>query len=94
MLRREFRSPDGVLVNLSSGEFALLRAFLEHPQRVLTRDQLLDFARGRDAFAYDRAIDVQVSRLRRKLEATTGGGELIKTVRNEGYVFAAPVRRA
>jgi two-component system, OmpR family, response regulator len=93
MLRRELRSPDGVLVNLSSGEFALLRAFLEHPQRVLTRDQLLDFARGRDAFAYDRAVDVQVSRLRRKLEAATGGGDLIKTVRNEGYVFAAAVRR-
>ncbi|MGE3303487.1 MAG: response regulator [Hyphomonadaceae bacterium] len=94
MLRRELRSPDGVLVNLSSGEFALLRAFIERPQRVLTRDQLLDFARGRDAFAYDRAIDVQVSRLRRKLEAATGGGDLIKTVRNEGYVFAAPVRRS
>jgi two-component system, OmpR family, response regulator len=93
MLRRELRSPDSVLVNLSSGEFALLRAFLEHPQRVLTRDQLLDFARGRDAFAYDRAVDVQVSRLRRKLEAATGGGDLIKTVRNEGYVFAAAVRR-
>jgi len=93
MLRRELRSPDGVLVNLSSGEFALLRAFLEHPQRVLTRDQLLDYARGRDAFAYDRAVDVQVSRLRRKLEATVGGADLIKTVRNEGYVFAANVRR-
>lgn len=93
MLRRELRSPDQVLVNLSSGEFALLRAFLEHPQRVLTRDQLLDYARGRDSFAYDRAIDVQVSRLRRKLDAASSGGELIKTVRNEGYVFAAPVKR-
>jgi two-component system OmpR family response regulator len=93
MLRRELRSPDSVLVNLSSGEFALLRAFLEHPQRVLTRDQLLDYARGRDSFAYDRAIDVQVSRLRRKLDAASSGGELIKTVRNEGYVFAAPVKR-
>ena len=93
MMRRELRSPDGVLVNLSSGEFALLRAFLEHPQRVLTRDQLLDYARGRDAFAYDRAIDVQVSRLRRKLESASSEVELIKTVRNEGYVFASPVRR-
>ncbi|HWA23081.1 MAG TPA: response regulator [Caulobacterales bacterium] len=93
MMRRELRSPDGVLVNLSSGEFALLRAFLEHPQRVLTRDQLLDYARGRDAFAYDRAIDVQVSRLRRKLESASSETELIKTVRNEGYVFASPVRR-
>jgi two-component system OmpR family response regulator len=93
MMRRELRSPDGALVNLSSGEFALLRAFLEHPQRVLTRDQLLDYARGRDAFAYDRAIDVQVSRLRRKLESASSDVELIKTVRNEGYVFSAPVRR-
>ena len=93
MMRRELRSPDGVLVNLSSGEFALLRAFLEHPQRVLTRDQLLDYARGRDAFAYDRAIDVQVSRLRRKLESASSEVELIKTVRNEGYVFASPVKR-
>lgn len=93
ILRRELRSPDGALVNLSSGEFALLRAFLEHAQRVLTRDQLLDYARGRDVFAYDRAIDVQVSRLRRKLESVSGGAELIKTVRNEGYVFAAAVRR-
>jgi two-component system OmpR family response regulator len=93
MMRRELRSPDGVLVNLSSGEFALLRAFLEHPQRVLTRDQLLDYARGRDTFAYDRAIDVQVSRLRRKLDAASNGAELIKTVRNEGYVFASPVKR-
>ncbi len=84
MMRRELRSPDGVLVNLSSGEFALLRAFLEHPQRVLTRDQLLDYARGRDAFAYDRAIDVQVSRLRRKLESASNEAELIKTVRNDG----------
>jgi two-component system OmpR family response regulator len=94
MMRRELRSPDGVLVNLSSGEFALLRAFLEHPQRVLTRDQLLDYARGRDTFAYDRAIDVQVSRLRRKLEAASNGAELIKTVRNEGYVFASAVKRS
>lgn len=93
MMRRELRSPDSVLVNLSSGEFALLRAFLEHPQRVLTRDQLLDYARGRDTFAYDRAIDVQVSRLRRKLDAASSGGELIKTVRNEGYVFASAVKR-
>ena len=68
MVRRELRTPDAVIVNLSGGEFSLLRAFVEHPQRVLTRDQLLDFARGPDSDAYDRAIDVQISRLRRKLE--------------------------
>jgi two-component system OmpR family response regulator len=93
LVRRELRSPQGVVVNLSSGEFSLLRAFVERPQRVLTRDQLLEFARGPDTEAFDRAIDVQISRLRRKLEDGGGGHELIRTVRNEGYVFTAKVRR-
>ena len=92
LVRRELRSPAGVVVNLSSGEFSLLRAFVEHPQRVLTRDQLLDFARGRDSDAYDRAIDVQISRLRRKLD-DNGDGELIRTIRSEGYMFAPKVSR-
>ena len=92
LVRRELRSPQGVVVNLSSGEFSLLRAFVEHPQRVLTRDQLLDFARGRDSDAYDRAIDVQISRLRRKLD-DNGDGELIRTIRSEGYMFAPKVTR-
>ena len=90
LVRRELRSPGGVVVNLSGGEFTLLRVFVERPQRVLTRDQLLDLARGPDSDAYDRAIDVQISRLRRKLEDGGGGGELIRTVRNEGYMFTAP----
>ena len=90
LVRRELRSPSGVGVNLSGGEFTLLRVFVERPQRVLTRDQLLDLARGPDSDAYDRAIDVQISRLRRKLEDGGGGGELIRTVRNEGYMFTAP----
>lgn len=93
LVRRELRSPDGVIVNLSGGEFSLLRALVEHPQRVLTRDQLLDFARGPENDAYDRAVDVQISRLRRKLEDRSGGGELIRTVRNEGYMFMAKVHR-
>jgi two-component system OmpR family response regulator len=92
LVRRELRTPDGVIVNLSGGEFSLLRAFVEHPQRVLTRDQLLDFARGPDSDAYDRAIDVQISRLRRKLD-DGGGAELIRTIRNEGYMFMAKVSR-
>ena len=92
MVRRELRTPDGVIVNLSGGEFSLLRAFVEHPQRVLTRDQLLDFARGPDSDAYDRAIDVQISRLRRKLD-DGGGSELIRTIRNEGYLFMPKVTR-
>jgi two-component system OmpR family response regulator len=94
LVRRELRSPQGVVVNLSSGEFSLLRAFVERPQRVLTRDRLLDLARGPDTEAYDRAIDVQISRLRKKLDDGSGGQELIRTIRNEGYVFTAKVTRA
>jgi len=94
LVRRELRSPAGVVVNLSSGEFSLLRAFVERPQRVLTRDQLLEFARGPDSDAFDRAIDVQISRLRRKLDDGGGGHDLIRTIRNEGYMFTAKVKRA
>lgn len=93
LVRRELRSPQGVVVNLSSGEFSLLRAFVERPQRVLTRDQLLEFARGPDSDAFDRAIDVQISRLRRKLD-DGGGQDLIRTVRNEGYMFTPKVKRS
>ena len=92
LVRRELKSPQGVVVNLSTGEFSLLRAFVEHPQRVLTRDQLLDYARGRDSDAYDRAIDVQISRLRRKLDDGSGE-ELIRTIRSEGYMFQPKVTR-
>ena len=93
LVRRELRSPPGVVVNLSSGEFSLLRAFVERPQRVLTRDQLLDFARGPASDAFDRAIDVQISRLRRKLDDGGGSTDLIRTIRNEGYMFTAKVKR-
>jgi len=93
LVRRELRTPQGVVVNLSGGEFSLLRALAERPQRVLTRDQLLDMARGPDTEAYDRAIDVQISRLRKKLEDGAGGQELIRTIRNEGYMFVAKVNR-
>ncbi len=92
LVRRELRSPQGVIVNLSSGEFSLLRAFVERPQRVLTRDQLLDMARGPDTEAYDRAIDVQISRLRKKLDDGSGS-EIIRTIRNEGYMFSPKVLR-
>jgi two-component system OmpR family response regulator len=89
--RRELISADGVLVPLSSGEYGLLLAFVSQPQRVLSRDQLLDLARGRDAQTFDRAIDVQVSRLRRKIEADPRNPQLIKTVRGGGYLLAATV---
>jgi two-component system OmpR family response regulator len=85
--RRELHDPDGVVIPLSAGEFRLLRAFVERAQRVLSREQLLDYAFDNDADVFDRAVDVQVSRLRRKLERP-GGPEIIRTVRGEGYLFA------
>jgi two-component system, OmpR family, response regulator len=88
----ELFDPQGVLVGLTDGEFAVLRVFIERPRRVLSREALLAAARGPDSDAYDRAIDVQVSRLRRKLRA--GGEEIIRTVRNEGYLFVPRVARA
>lgn len=92
VLRRDLRDPSGTFINLSDGEFGLLRSFVEHPQRVLSRDQLLDIARGRNAEVYDRAIDSQISRLRRKLNGRTDV-ELIRTVRNEGYMLLPKVVR-
>ncbi|HRZ25005.1 MAG TPA: winged helix-turn-helix domain-containing protein, partial [Candidatus Contendobacter sp.] len=71
----------------------LLRVFLDHPQRVLNRDQLLDLTQGREATPFDRSIDVQVSRLRRRLRDDPRDAVLIKTVRNEGYLLAAQVNR-
>ena len=84
--RRELHDPDGVVIPLSAGEFRLLRAFVEHPRRVLSREQLLDYAFANDNDVFDRAVDVQVSRLRRKLERP-GAPEIIRTVRGEGYMF-------
>ncbi len=84
--RRELHDPDGVVIPLSSGEFRLLRAFVEHPRRVLTREQLLDYAFDNDSEVFDRAVDVQVSRVRRKLERK-GAPEIIRTIRGEGYMF-------
>ncbi len=92
LVRRELRSASGVAVNLSGGEFHLLRVLVERPGRVLTRDQLLDLARGPASDAFDRAIDVQISRLRRKLH-DGAGRDPIRTVRGEGYMFAATPRR-
>lgn len=88
---RRLESPQGMVVDLSGGEFDLLVAFAEHPQRILSRDQLLDFTHGRAEAPFDRSIDMQVSRLRHKIEAAPKDPELIKTVRGGGYVFAADV---
>jgi two-component system OmpR family response regulator len=89
--RRRLESPAKVAVVLTDGEFDLLVAFAEHPQIVLSREQLLDLARGREAAAFDRGIDMQITRLRRKIEADPEQPTLIKTIRNKGYVFTAEV---
>ena len=88
---RNLTAPDGVVIPLSGTEFRLLRVFLDHPNRVLTRDQLIDFMLSRDAAPFDRAIDVQVSRLRHRLRDDAKEPAIIKTVRGQGYVFAAHV---
>jgi len=92
VVRRTLRNPEGALVELTAGEFALLLALAAHSQQVLTRDHLLDLTRGREATVFDRSIDVQISRLRRKIEADPQVPELIKTVRSGGYVFCADVQ--
>jgi len=92
LLKRELNSPDGSPVTLTTAEFELLRVFALHPNRVLNRDQLMDFLKGREWVAYDRTIDAQVVRLRRKIERDPKRPELIKTVRGAGYIFAAEVR--
>lgn len=90
--RRDLRDPGGIYIDLSDGEFALLRCFVQHPQRVLSRDQLLDQAHGGNRDIYDRAVDSQVSRLRRKLNERSQA-EMIRTIRNEGYMLLPAVRR-
>ncbi|MDS4068229.1 MAG: response regulator [Candidatus Competibacter sp.] len=90
---RRLVAPDGVLVPLGASEYRLLRVFLDHAQRILNRDQLLDLTQGREATPFDRSIDVQVSRLRRRLRDDPRESVIIKTVRNEGYLLAAHVSR-
>lgn len=90
---RHLTSPDNLEISLSGGEFNLLVALVERPQQVLSRDQLLDLTRNRCAGPYDRSIDIQISRLRQKLEENPKKPELIKTVRGGGYVLATTVER-
>lgn len=92
--QRELIGEDGIAVPLSTAEFQLLMAFLSHQKMVLNRDQLLDLTRGREAQVFDRSIDNQVSRLRRKLEADPARPMLIKTVWGGGYMFTADVSRS
>jgi two-component system OmpR family response regulator len=89
--RRRLLDPRGAEIELTAGEYDLLVTLARRPRRVLNRDQLLDLTKGREASPFDRSIDVQISRLRRKLQVTPEGAEIIKTVRFGGYVFAAEV---
>src|SRR5205823_3868111 len=91
MRTRRLKSPARDAVMLTAGEFNLLAAFLRSPQQVLSREQLLVASRIHDEEVYDRSIDVQILRLRRKLEANPSEPRLITTERGAGYVFAAPV---
>ena len=88
---RRLESPQGAVVGLTSGEFDLLSAFAMHPGRVLSRDFLLEQTRGREAAPFDRTIDVQVGRLRKKIEADPEDPQIIKSVRSAGYVFVPAV---
>jgi two-component system OmpR family response regulator len=92
-LKRKLTDPQGTVVPVSSAEFRLLVAFLNHPRQVLDRDRLLDMVQGREAHLFDRAVDNQVSRLRRKMEDDSRDPKLIQTVWGGGYRFAADVRR-
>ncbi|MFC0206192.1 response regulator [Novosphingobium soli] len=92
-LKRRLMDAEGAVVAISSVEFRLLMAFLEHPRQVLNRDRLLDMVQGREAHLFDRAVDNQVSRLRRKIEVDSRNPQLIQTVWGGGYMLAADVRR-
>jgi two-component system OmpR family response regulator len=91
VVARHLLAEDDVAVALSTAEYRLLRVFLDHPQRVLTRDQLLELTHGHDAQAFDRSIDILVSRLRQRLRDDPREPRYIKTLRSEGYVLSCPV---
>lgn len=92
-LKRKLTDPEGAVVTISSAEFRLLMAFLDNPRQVLDRDRLLDIVQGREAHLFDRAVDNQVSRLRRKIEVDSRNPQLIQTVWGGGYMLAADVNR-
>ena len=92
-LKHRLTDPDGALVPLSTAEFRMLRAFCDHPRQVLDRDRLLDMVQGREAHLFDRAVDNQISRLRRKIEVDSRDPRFIQTVRGGGYRFATDVAR-
>lgn len=89
--KRQLLSPDQVLITLTSAEFDLLVAFVEHPQTILTREHLVELSRGRGSDGFDRSVDILVSRLRRKIEPNAKEPRIIKTIRSGGYLFAPDV---
>ena len=91
MTARHLLSSSGVVVALSGAEFRMLKVFLDHPNRILNRDQLLELTQGREADPFDRSVDIQISRLRQKLDEDARTPTIIKTIRNEGYVLATTV---
>lgn len=91
---RHLIADDGVIVSLSGGEYKLLRLFLEHPSRVLSRDRLMTLMEGRDWTPDERAIDIQISRLRKRLREDAREPQLIKTVRGEGYILSVKVEKS
>ena len=93
LARRQIIDAENIAIPLSAAEFALLDAFLRHPRMVLSRDQLLDLTQGREANVFDRSIDNQVSRLRKKIEVDPKNPALITTVRGGGYMFTSSVER-
>ena len=90
---RELTTATNTLVPLSNAEFRLLMAFIQHPETVLSRDQLIDFARGKSANVFDRSIDLLVSRLRQKLDDDSRQPSLLKTIRGEGYMFTPGIQK-
>lgn len=92
-LKRRLTDPEGTTVPISTAEFRLLTAFLDRPKQVIDRDRLLDLVQGREAHLFDRAVDNQISRLRRKIEADSRNPHFVQTVRGGGYRFAADVTR-
>ena len=90
---RELVGEDGVATPLSTGEYTILHAFVTHPRRVLTREQLLDLSQGRELAAFERSIDNHISRLRKKIEVNSSDPRLIKTVWGGGYMLAADVKK-
>ncbi len=92
LVARHLNNPQGVVVSLSAAEYRLLKIMLDRPNRVLSRDQLMDLLHGRDASHFDRSVDLQISRVRQKIEADSKSPAIIKTVRNEGYVLTAAIK--